>query len=161
MLGWKDVSKVPFRILTQFETIQLEWLVQWKNKEQLGVLLREYKDVYEHMVLKAPKLKESLQEILKQKTDLVYTKQLEADFMSNLEDWIVYLIDPDCYDQQTHNSWDDEELLSLTDFHGKTVIDIGSGTGSQVFRMAPLAKTIYCVEPVASYEGTLKIRRKP
>ena len=160
MLGWKDVSNYKFTVVTLFESIQLEWLVEWKSHDELGVLMREYPDVSWHMKHKAPHLKEKFEEIENQKTDLVYSRELEKNFVCSLEDWIIYVIDPECYDKQDHNKWETSELLSLIDFNDKTVIDIGSGTGSQVFRVAPLAKTVYSVEPVGNLRMYIKDKAK-
>jgi SAM-dependent methyltransferase len=160
VLGWKDVSNYTFKIVTQFENVQLKWLLTWKNHEELSVLMKHYKDVSEHMKLKSPKLKEKFEIIENLDTNLVYSKELEINFIKGLEDWIVYVVDPNCYDSQEFNRWDTQELLSLTNFKGKTVIDIGSGTGSQVFRMAGLADTVFSVEPVGNLREYIKDKAK-
>ena len=160
MLNWKDVSNFDFKVVTLFEEIQLKWLLIWHNHEKLGVLLNKYPDVSWHMKFKAPTLKDEINEIEKKYKDIPYTKELEREFCNNLEDWIIYATDPDVYDKQTFNKWDDEELLSIIDFKGKTVVDIGSGTGSQLFRMVPYAKTLYAVEPVGNLRRYLKEKIK-
>jgi ubiquinone/menaquinone biosynthesis C-methylase UbiE len=75
-----------------------------------------------------------------------------------MEDWIIYVTEPDDYHKQSFIAWDEEELTSLTDYTGKTVVDIGSGTGKQAFAVAPYAKTVYCVEPVWNLRRYLKKR---
>ena len=160
MLGWKDVSNYKFNVITLFETVQLEWLIEYKNHEELSVLLNKYPEVSWHVKHKAPKLKKKFENIEKMKSNLVYSKELESKFISNLEDWIVYVVDPDNYDKQKHNRWETSELLSITDFKNKKVIDIGSGTGSQIFRIAHLAKTIYSVEPVGNLREYIRDKAK-
>ncbi|MFP4478712.1 MAG: class I SAM-dependent methyltransferase [Candidatus Izemoplasmatales bacterium] len=160
MLGWKDVSDYPFGVVTLFEPIQVEWLLKWKNQEQLSVLLKEYPEITWHIKMKLPESTEKIEELKNLETNLKYSKKLERDFVSSLEDWIIYVTDPDAYDKQSHNNWNTEELLSLIDFKEKTVVDIGSGTGSQVFRVAPLAKTVYAVEPIGHLRNYLKKKSK-
>ena len=160
MLGWKDVSNYKFTVITLFEAIQLEWLINWKNHDEISVLMRQYPDVAWYMKHKAPHLKDEFEKIEKIETDLAYTEDLEKKFVSSLEDWIIYVTDPDCYDRQDHNKWDTNELLSIIDFTDKTVIDIGSGTGSQVFRVAALAKTVFAVEPVGNLRAYIKNKAK-
>lgn len=160
MLGWKDVSNYRFNVVTLFEAVQLEWLVKWKSHEELSVLLNEHPDISWFMKNKAPLLKSTFEKIENMETSLKYSKELETSFILGLEDWIVYAVDPENYDKQEFNKWDNSELLSLTDFTNKTVIDIGSGTGSQTFRVAPVAKTVFSVEPVGNLRVYLKHKAK-
>ena len=160
MLGWKDVSNYNFNVITLFEAVQLEWLLEFKNHDVLSVLLNQYPDVSWHMKHKAPLLKHRIEEIEAMDTELEYSKELEKTFIQSMEDWIIYVVDPDNYDNQNHNKWDKNELLSITDFSDKTVIDIGSGTGVQTFRVAPFAKTVFSVEPVGNLRSYLKQKSK-
>lgn len=160
MLGWKDVSNYTFRVVTLFEAIQIEWLLKWKNHEEISVLLNQYPDVSWFMKHKAPHLRHEIEIIQNQTTELTYSKELETKFVNSLEDWIVYVVDPENYDSQPHNKWKTSELLDIFDFTDKTVIDIGSGTGSQTFRVAPLVKTVYSVEPIGNLRMYIKNKTK-
>ncbi len=160
MLGWKDVSNYTFRVITLFEAVQLEWLLEWKNHEELSVLLKEYEDVSWFMKHKAPHLITTIEKVESLPTTLSYSKELEKRFIQSLEDWIVYVVDPDNYDQQNHNKWESSELLDLVEFTGKTVLDIGAGTGSQTFRVAPFAKTVYAVEPIGNLRSFIRLKSK-
>ena len=55
---------------------------------------------------------------------------------------------------------DDNELLSLTDFSGKIVMDIGAGTGKLAFVAAKVAKIVYGVEPVDSLRWYMRSKAK-
>lgn len=156
MLGWKDVSQYDFNIVLLFEEIQLEWLFQWMNHEELSVLLKEYPTVSWFIKNKAPKLTSLVEKLEQQTNKIEFSRAFEQSFVMKLEDWIIYAVDPDAYDKQEFNRWDTSELLSLIDFKQKTVVDIGSGTGSQVFRIAPYAKTIFAVEPVGNLRQYIK-----
>jgi len=85
-------------------------------------------------------------------------EKLVGDVMESMEDWIIYVTTPDDYHRQSFVGWDESELTSLTDYSCKTVVDIGSGTGKQAFAVAPLAKSVYCVEPVWNLRRYLKKR---
>jgi SAM-dependent methyltransferase len=160
MLGWKDVSTFRFPVVTLLEAVQIKWLLEFHDHDVLCVLLRQYPEISWHLKHKAPFLTQDIARIEQRDCPLAYTLDLEIEFIKRLEDWIVYLTDPQTYDDQSHNTWDSNELLSLTDFREKIVIDIGSGTGSQTFRMAPFAKTIFAVEPVANLRYYLKQKAK-
>jgi SAM-dependent methyltransferase len=85
-------------------------------------------------------------------------RQAEITVMEHLNDWIIYVVAPTIYDAQPFHAWDSNELLSLTDFSGKTVVDVGSGTGRQAFTVAPLAQTVFAVEPVGNLRRFMKER---
>jgi SAM-dependent methyltransferase len=77
-------------------------------------------------------------------------RQSEIEILERYRDWVVYAVKPERYDQLDFLDWDDGSLLGLADFKQKVVIDIGSGTGRLAFAVAPIANTVYAVEPVAN-----------
>ena len=70
--------------------------------------------------------------------------------MATINDLLTYAVDPAAYAAQPFLTWDTRELVALVDFTGKTVIDIGSGTGHLALTAAEKAATVYAVEPVAN-----------
>ncbi|MEC9485111.1 MAG: methyltransferase domain-containing protein [Candidatus Izemoplasma sp.] len=159
MLGWIDLSHYNFHVVILLEPIQLKWMVKYKDQQSLGLRLHHYPYVIWILKHKAPSLCKTFKEletsyqILPDNTTL---KDIESAFIQSLEDWIIYVTDLNIYDQLSFNNWDDQALLSLTDFKGKTIVDIGSGTGSQLFRMTPNAKNAYGVEPIGHLRTYLK-----
>jgi SAM-dependent methyltransferase len=85
-------------------------------------------------------------------------RQMEQELVSSMEDWIVYVLDPEAYRRQSFLGWDEKELTQMTGWVSKRVIDIGSGTGKQAFITAPLCHAVYCVEPVYNLRRFLKQR---
>jgi len=163
MLGWTDLKDYDFRVVTLLEPIQIEWMYQWKNHEHIGLLMNAYPTVAYFIKHKLPHMKnafERLETTYNQLPDDQTLKAIEDKFVNSLEDWIIYVTNPDIYDRLSFNQWEDKELLDLTDFKGKTVLDVGSGTGSQLFRMAPLAETIFSVEPIQNLRIYLKNKAK-
>jgi SAM-dependent methyltransferase len=161
MFGWKDLSQYDFRVVTLFEPIQLQWMYEWKDQRSIGLLMNHYptvswylKHVDNDLGTKFRYLEQKYNEII----DKSSLHSLERALIDSMEDWIIYVTDPDVYDQLSFNRWDDQELLSLADFKAKTVVDIGSGTGSQLFRLAPIVKTIYGVEPIQHLRHYLKTK---
>jgi ubiquinone/menaquinone biosynthesis C-methylase UbiE len=53
-------------------------------------------------------------------------------------------------------AWDGSELLMLADFSGKTVIDVGSGTGKLALIAAGKANVVFAVEPVGNLRRYIK-----
>ncbi|MBG0788512.1 MAG: class I SAM-dependent methyltransferase, partial [Anaerolineaceae bacterium] len=77
-------------------------------------------------------------------------REAEINVLDRVHDWLVYVLDPEKYDRLDFNSWDNASLLGMADFKHKVVIDIGSGTGRLAFSVAPIANTVYAIEPVAN-----------
>ena len=76
-----------------------------------------------------------------------------------MQDWLIYLLDPERYDHLAFLAWDDNSLLSMADFRDKIVVDIGSGTGRLAFTVVPYAKVVYAVEPVSNLRRFLLEKR--
>ena len=78
--------------------------------------------------------------------------------MRSINDLLVCAVDPASYDARPFLEWDSRELTELVDFTGKTVIDVGSGTG----RLALVAAAVFAVEPIGNLRRFLveKVRRQ-
>ena len=76
-------------------------------------------------------------------------------------DWTVVYVYPDIMENLPYiKDWDDERLLSITDFKNKTVLDIGSGTGRLAFAVAAVVKTVYASEPVDRLREYMREKQK-
>lgn len=75
-------------------------------------------------------------------------RQAEIWVLEEMDATVVYAY-PEIMDKLSYiTEWDAERLLEITDFSGKTVLDIGSGTGRLAFAAATVARTVYASEPV-------------
>lgn len=158
-LDWMDVSQLSFLTLLLLERVQLSWFPGWLPEDELAIALKASPAVEWYLRHKCPELNDWLDRIMAPTqlvTDPATIRQAEVDVLASITDLVVYAIDPAIYDVQPFLSWDSNELLCLTDFSGKTVIDVGAGTGRLTLSVAGMAATVFAVEPVANLRSYLK-----
>lgn len=160
-LNWIDVKPLSFNTLLLLEQVQLSWMPGWVQEAPLGLALRANPAVAWFMQHKCPEIADWVQEVLAgteatKLVDLTAVRAAEEAVMQQINDWLVYVVDPARYDAQPFLGWDPQELLSLTNFKNKSIIDVGSGTGRLAFLVAPLATTVYAVEPIGNLRATIR-----
>lgn len=166
MLNWKkDIAEQPIETMLLFEKRQLLYLSGYNLRDELAAVFNAKPYIEWFIRNKAPELNEWL-DLLKDEFAHMSVptgnelRNIESKIMCSLEDWVIYVTEPDDYDNQPFVAWDENELTGITDFNGKIVVDIGSGTGKQAFAAAKFAKYVYCVEPVGNLRSYLKEKAK-
>lgn len=158
-IKWIDTTKLSFKNLFLLERWQIELLAQRPFGKDITISLKANPEVEWFLRHKCPEISGWLDKVLSIETAGSSTEDIrksELVIMDELNDWLTYAIDPAVYDNQSFLKWDSAELLKLTDFSGKVVLDIGSGTGKLAFLVADKAKTIYAVEPVENLRHWMK-----
>jgi len=163
-LNWKrDLNNVPADALLLLEDCHFQWIDEKRNRLEWAMVIRSRPYIGYCIRHKSPSKAawvDSLIDEFKNEPlpDEDTLRHMEQKLVAGLEDWIVYVLEPETYQRQAFLGWDEKELTSLTAWEGKRVVDIGSGTGKQAFIIAPLCKAIYCVEPVYNLRRYLKLR---
>ncbi len=160
-LNWIDVSSLSFNVLLLLERVQLSWFPGWVPEPELVIALRANPVIEWYLRNKCPELNGWLDAIMpgapgRRDSTADDVRRAELAVMDAINDLLVYAVDPAAYDAQPFHGWDSDELLSLTDFAGKTVIDVGSGTGRLAFTVAPEAAHVFAVEPVGNLRRYLR-----
>jgi 2-polyprenyl-3-methyl-5-hydroxy-6-metoxy-1,4-benzoquinol methylase len=159
-VSWMDMQDISFNTLLLLERVQLSWLPGWVNEADLGLALKGNPVVEWYLRHKCPEIRDWLDGVMEKagrgSPDAGIVRQAEMRVLESLNDLITYVHDPTIYESQEFLNWDPGELTSLLDFSGKTIIDVGSGTGRLAFIAAQAAKTVFAVEPVGNLRTYLK-----
>lgn len=158
---WMDVTHLSFNTLLLLERVQLCWFPGWLPEEQLAIALQANPAIEWYLRHKCPEITSWLDQIianhtLPSKPSSEHIRQAEIIVLETINDLIVYSVDPAIYDAQPFLAWNSAELLQLVNFRGKTVIDIGSGTGKLAFIAALTAAVVFAVEPVGNLRCYIK-----
>jgi len=151
--GWLDVTNISFNALLLLEPLHIRYISSQKPDEAMGTALKAHPAVQWYLEQTHPPAHAYIDKCLtlaKDKSSQEELRQAEVAVLNSMQDWLIYVLDPAKYDQLEFLNWDDESLLSMADFNDKIVLDIGSGTGRLAFTVAPQAKVVYAVEPVAN-----------
>ncbi len=151
-LNWIDVTEIPINVLLLMEKEQIGWFPGWLPEKELGIVFTNHPHIAWYFMHKNPNVKDWVNMVIQQtqdQNDPVVIKQAEKTVLNAMQDLVIYVWKPEVYDQLDFLDWDPQQLLSITNFKGKTVIDIGSGTGKQSFiALSSGAKTVFSIEPV-------------
>ena len=158
---WLDVTDLPFNSLLLLERVQLSWFPGWVPEHELGTALRANPAVEWYLRHKCPEIGAWLDGVMSAAStshDAASARDAEETVMRSINDLLVCAVDPASYDARPFLDWDSRELTELVDFTGKTVIDVGSGTG----RLALVAAAVFAVEPIGNLRRFLveKVRRQ-
>ncbi len=158
-VDWMDVSDLSFNSLLLLERVQLSWFPNWVSEQEFGIALRANPVVAWYVRHKCPEIGGWLDRIAADAPsteDPSEVRAAEETVMQEINDLLVYVVDPAVYDDQPFLAWDSSELTALTDFAGATVLDIGSGTGRLALVAARAAATVFAVEPVGNLRRYLR-----
>jgi 2-polyprenyl-3-methyl-5-hydroxy-6-metoxy-1,4-benzoquinol methylase len=173
-LNWIDVTDLSFNVLLLLEREQLAWLPGWLPEPELATALKANPAVEWYLRHKNPALNPWVDKVMAQVVTSLTLSSLrsashlpmeegpgvraaEETILRSINDLVVYAVNPQIYAELPFLGWDDAELIGLTNFRGKTVVDVGSGTGRLAFTAAEAgAHAIFAVEPVGNLRVYVK-----
>jgi SAM-dependent methyltransferase len=142
--------------------VQLSWLNGWLPEPELALALRANPAVEWYLRHKCPETNAWLDRVMVKvdetaAADSPRVREAELAILRTINDLLVYAVDPAIYDAQPFLNWDSDELRLLADWPGKTVIDVGSGTGRLAFVAAQAgAHAVFAAEPVGNLRYYVK-----
>lgn len=164
MLGWmKNIRELPAQTLLLLEECQIGWIGEEYNRREFAMVFRSHPDIAWYFSHKCPAKAKWVDGVQAEfaaepNPDDAELRRCVGAVLAGMEDWIVYAVDPDIYQNQSFVGWDGRELTDLIPRAGLRAVDIGSGTGKQAFLLAETCAEVYCVEPVANLRKYLRAR---
>ncbi len=163
-LGWLDVGDISINWLLMLQREHIEWIPKFCNyKEELGIVLNKYPYILWYFVNISPENKDFFADLVNQSDSnpsKEHLRKAEIKVLENINDWLIYVYNPEIYENLSIGKWDDKELEEICDFRDKKVLDIGSGTGRLAFVAAKKAKFVYALEPVHNLRRYLREKAK-
>lgn len=141
------------------ENFQIKYLPDRVQAKEFSTLLREYPLIHRFLVKKYPPIEAFLSELLEQNLPVSNPDELEKqcqDALWEIADLIIYNKHPELLDSLGRIQWDIEEIGAICTLEGRIVADVGAGSGRIAFLVAPLAQTVFAVEPIASLRSFMK-----
>jgi SAM-dependent methyltransferase len=160
--GWIDGNEFSFNTLMLFDYRLVGCLAQEGGdefKERFAVALAAHPDVCWYLCERRPDCREAFERLVGSApagSSPEYIRECEVFVIEALETDIVYVY-PEIMDELDYiREWDPSRLLSITDFTGKAVLDIGSGTGRLAVAAASRASYVYACDPTDRLREYLK-----
>ncbi len=156
-LHWIDVRDYTFSCFLLAERFQIRLMCgHTAAHPALGVALRANPAVAFVFAARCPECAAVLAQIqagAPSQASPAQVRAAEEAVMLAFEDFVTYTR-PEAMAQACDflRGWRAERLLEMADFSGKTVLDVGSGSGRLAFAAAALAREVHASEPV----GTLR-----
>lgn len=163
-LGWIDPNEYSFNSFLLLERFQIRIMFEnngWRlNSEEwkkcMGIALAANPAVSWYLKRWCPEYALLIDELVAGAPEASSAEEIRAAevyAIASVEDFIVYTT-PEVMAEKCDfiRGWSKERLFELTDFTGKTVLDVGAGSGRLTFAAAEKAAWVYASEPV----GTLR-----
>jgi len=145
--------------LLLLETFQISYLPERVAKKEFATLLSRHPVVHRFLLNKHPPIEPFLSGLLDQNLPVNNPDEIEAqcqEALWEIADLIIYNKYPELFDSKGRIKWDIEEIRAVTSPEGKIVADVGAGAGRIAFLVAPHAKTVFAVEPIARLRSYMR-----
>lgn len=161
--NWIDPAEYSFNSFLLLERFQIRLMMNrggWGNdkakwKESMGIALRANPAVKWYFMRRCPECASAVEELAANAPAASDDQIREAEryALLSVEDFTIYTT-PEAMSKQCDfiRGWSQDRLYDLVDLSGKTVLDVGAGSGRLTFAAASKAKWVYASEPV----GTLR-----
>ena len=159
-LGWINPEEYSFNSFLLLERFQIHMMFRpgrdEKWRRRMGLALNANPAVRWYLEHRCPARASTIAQIAAEAPANPSARRIrraEVYALASVEDFTIYTT-PEVMAEQCDfiRGWSKERLFSLADLAGKTVLDVGAGSGRLTFAAAEKAAWVYASEPV----GTLR-----
>ena len=157
ILGWIHPEDYNFDCMLRMERFQIRLMLEnpdGETKAAMAAALKANPKVAELFERKCPETAEKVRALVAQAPENLSPGQIreaEVTMLGAFEDFVIYTT-PEVMSEKCDfiYGWKKERLFELCELEGKTVLDVGSGTGRLAFAAAEKAAFVVASEPVDS-----------
>ena len=163
-MNWINAEDYSFNTFLLMERFQIRLFMNsggWRNDSErwklcMGVALAANPTVKWYLMRRCPEcagIIEAFSESAPPAVDAGQVREAEVYALASVQDFVIYTT-PELMAERCDfiRGWNKQRLFDLADFAGKTVLDVGAGSGRLTFAAAEKAAWVYASEPV----GTLR-----
>ena len=168
-LGWINTKEYSFDCMLRMERFQIRLMLEnldGETEAAMALALKANPKIAWFFEQKCPDTADRLKALTAQATGILTPETIRAEevrVMDVFEDFVIYTT-PEAMAEKCDfiYGWNKERLFELCDLKGKTVLDVGSGTGRLAFAAAEKAAFVVASEPVDSLREFMRdeIERK-
>lgn len=155
IIGWINPGDYSFDCMLRMERFQIRWMLGNPNeagKKALAIALKANPKVAWLFMSKCPEMADTVKALTSQAPDGLMPDEIraaEVRVIGDYEDFAIYTT-PEIMPKKCDfiYGWSRKRLFEMCDLKGKTVLDVGSGTGRLAFAAAEKAAFVVASEPV-------------
>lgn len=141
------------------EPHQIAQLPTRAPRDELALVLTEHPELVRFFTVRHPPIEPFLAELLHTTPPIeMELAECEDRLLWEVADLIVYQRAPELYDSTSADAWGLAALREAGPLEGRVVADVGAGTGQVTFAVAPIADTVFAVEPGTALRGYIRAK---
>lgn len=153
-----DLKVEDLRLL---ESFQIKDLPKRVPQKEFATLLREYPEIKQYLIEKLPAIQTFILKVLrdhKTVTDQEIIDKHCNEVLWEVGELLIYNKFPETYDSKIKFTWKIEDLMAPHELKGKTIADVGAGSGMLCILLSKYVQTIYAIEPLSSFRNFMHQR---